>query len=204
MRFRVKLKKVEFKIQKIEFVIAIACSRKLYCAARGRFGRETALGGKMKIATFILAASALVAGHLSAGEIAPKDVRYDDYGAVETPLTSKAGDSANGAIVMKSKSIGNCIACHALADLNDAPFHGEIGPALDGVGDRWNEAEIRGIVSNAKMTFEGSMMPAYYKVDGFIRPGRGFTGKAADGPLTPLLTAQQIEDVVAFLLTQRE
>ena len=159
---------------------------------------------KPKALACVLTGLMLVVGYASAEDITPKDVHYDDYGAVELPLTSKVGDSANGAIVIKSKSIGNCIACHALTELNDEPFHGEIGPSLDGVGDRWNEAEIRGIVSNAKMTFEGSIMPAYYKVDGFIRPGRSFTGKAPDGPLTPLLTAQQIEDVVAFLLTQKE
>ena len=44
-------------------------------------------------------------------------------------------------------------------------------------------------------------MPAYYKVDGFTRPGNAYTGKAADGPLDPLLSAAQIEDVIAFLST---
>ena len=48
------------------------------------------------------------------------------------------------------------------------------------------------------------MMPSYYRVDGFIRPGNGYTGKAAEAILDPLLTAEQIEDVVAFLVTQKE
>ena len=47
-------------------------------------------------------------------------------------------------------------------------------------------------------------MPAYYKVDGFVRPGNAYTGKAPEGPLDPLLSAQQIEDVVAFLVTLKE
>ena len=54
--------------------------------------------------------------------------------------------------------------------MSDIPFHGEIGPMLDGAGDRWSEAELRGIVTNAKMMFPGSMMPSFYKVDGFVRP----------------------------------
>ena len=48
------------------------------------------------------------------------------------------------------------------------------------------------------------MMPSYYRVDDFVRPGNAFTGKAAEGPLDPLLTAQQIEDVVAFLVTLKD
>ena len=105
---------------------------------------------------------------------------------------------------MKTKSAGNCISCHEVSALEDAPFHGEIGPMLDGAGDRWSEAHLRGIVANAKMTFPGTMMPAYYKTKGFVRPGDAFTGNAAEEPLPPLLTAQQIEDVVAFLMTLKE
>ena len=47
-------------------------------------------------------------------------------------------------------------------------------------------------------------MPAFYKTEGFVRPGNGFTGKAAEGALDPLLTAQEIEDVVAYLMTLKE
>lgn len=141
---------------------------------------------------------------VSAGEVAPDAVQFDDYGAVENSLTDTPGDPENGAVVMKTKSIGNCISCHEVTALKDAPFHGEIGPVLDGAGDRWSAAQLRGIVSNAKKTFPGTMMPAYYKTSGFIRPGDAFTGKKGEEPLPPLLTAQQIEDVVAFLMTQKE
>lgn len=72
------------------------------------------------------------------------------------------------------------------------------------MADRYSEPQLRGIVANAKMTFEGSFMPAFYKTEGFIRPGNGYTGKAAEGDLAPVLTAQQIEDVVAYLLTLKE
>ncbi|KZY37993.1 sulfur oxidation c-type cytochrome SoxX [Roseovarius sp. HI0049] len=140
----------------------------------------------------------------AADEVAPDDVTFGEYGAVETSLTGTEGNAENGAEVMKARSMGNCVACHQISALSEAPFHGEIGPMLDGAGDRWSEAELRGIVSNAKMTFPESMMPAYYKSTGFIRPGNGFTGKAGEEPLPPLLTAQQIEDVVAFLMTQKE
>ena len=140
----------------------------------------------------------------TAAEIAPGDVEFVD-GAVEASLTGAAGDPAAGAEVM-NKGAGNCIACHSVTALSDIPFHGEVGPPLDGAADRWTEAELRGIVANAKMMFDGTMMPSFYKTSGYIRAGDEFTGKAAADPdnLPPLLNAQQIEDVVAFLLTLKE
>jgi sulfur-oxidizing protein SoxX len=136
----------------------------------------------------------------AAAEIAPGEVPFED-GAVTVSLTGAPGDPARGREVVGNKSLGNCVACHANSDMSDIPFHGEIGPMLDGAGERWSEAELRGIVANAKMMFPDSMMPSFYKVDGFTRPGNAYTGEAADDSFGPLLTAQQIEDVVAYLAT---
>ncbi|MEQ8902471.1 MAG: sulfur oxidation c-type cytochrome SoxX [Roseovarius sp.] len=136
----------------------------------------------------------------TAAEIAPGEVPFED-GAVAVSLTGAPGDPARGREVVGNKSLGNCVACHANSDMSDIPFHGEIGPMLDGAGERWSEAELRGIVANAKMMFPDSMMPSFYKVDGFTRPGNAYTGEAADDSFGPLLTAQQIEDVVAYLAT---
>jgi sulfur-oxidizing protein SoxX len=139
-----------------------------------------------------------------AGDVEPKDVAYAD-GAVAASLTGVAGDAAAGQKVMVTRGLGNCIACHAVSTLSDYPFHGEIGPSLDGAGDRWSEAELRGIVADSKMTFDDSMMPSFYKKSGYIRPGKAYTGKKADAAdLDTLLSAQQIEDVVAYLLTLKE
>lgn len=155
----------------------------------------------------IFGATVLMAGvSMAAAEVAPLDVKYDEYGAVAESLTGVPGDAANGRKVMGTKSLGNCVSCHAISEMaEDVPFHGEVGPVLDGVADRWSEEEIRGIVSNSKMTFDGTVMPAYYKTTGYIRPGDAYTGKAAKtDPLPPLLDAQQIEDVVAYLMTLKE
>ena len=157
----------------------------------------------MKRSAFLgLGALAVTTVAAFAGEVAPGDVQFDDYGAVEVSLTGVAGDPASGASIMTTRGQGNCVACHQVSAL-DAAFQGDVGPSLDGVASRWNEAQLRGIVSDAKKTFDGSMMPSFYKTDGFIRPGDAFTGDAAT-ELSPLLTAQQIEDVVAFLLTLKE
>ena len=61
----------------------------------------------------------------------------------------------------------------------------------------WSEAELRGIVSNSKMMFEGTIMPAFYIDSGYTRPLDDFAGQS-------ILTAQQVEDVVAYLLTLKE
>ncbi len=148
--------------------------------------------------------SALTGSAVMAGEVAPKEVKFTEDGAVEMSLSGAAGDAANGAVIAGTKSKGNCVACHAITALSDVPWHGEVGPSLDGAGERWSEAELRGLITNAKMTFDGTVMPAFYKVDGFIRPGEAYTGGPPEGPLTPILTAQEIEDVVAFLATLKE
>ncbi|UYP68477.1 sulfur oxidation c-type cytochrome SoxX [Thalassobacter stenotrophicus] len=154
----------------------------------------------MKIAFLAAAAIALTATGVTAEIVKPQDVAYVD-GAVATSLTGMPGNAENGAVIM-NKGAGNCIACHEVTALNHLPFHGEIGPMLDGVADRWSEAELRGIVANAKIMFEGSMMPSFYKTSGFTRLGDAYTGKAhPEGEVKPLLTAQEIEDVVAYLMT---
>lgn len=149
-----------------------------------------------------LAVTAVGAGMALAEPVAPSDVAFED-GAIAASLSGTAGNPAEGKVLM-NKGAGNCIACHAVSDLNDLPFHGEIGPMLDGAGERWTEAELRGIVANAKIMFPETMMPSFYRTDGFIRVGDAYTGKAAEGALEPLLTAQQVEDVVAYLLTLKE
>ncbi|MGB8814269.1 MAG: sulfur oxidation c-type cytochrome SoxX [Paracoccaceae bacterium] len=136
-------------------------------------------------------------------ETAPTAVAFD-AGAIATSLSGAPGNAEEGAKVMTTAALGNCVACHAVSAMPDVQFQGNIGPSLDGAASRWSEAQLRGMVVNAKMTFETTMMPAFYKVDGFIRPGAAYSGKAPEGDLPPVLTAQQVEDVVAYLLTLKE
>ncbi|KHA51129.1 sulfur oxidation c-type cytochrome SoxX [Sulfitobacter geojensis] len=158
----------------------------------------------MRISVISVAAMGLMASVAFAEEVLPTAVSFNDDGAVEQSLSGTAGDAANGRKIVGDKKQGNCVACHQVSDLADVPFQGEIGPMLDGAGERWSEAELRGIVANAKIMFEDSMMPSFYKTEGFIRPGNAYTGKAADDTFGPLLSAQQIEDVVAYLVTLKE
>ena len=131
-----------------------------------------------------------------AADVMPANVVFND-GAISATLTAQAGDPAAGRKVFMNRKQGNCLACHANEDMSDQSFHGEVGPALDGVADRWEAAELRGIVVNSKMMFEGTIMPAFYKDGGFERNLKKFQGKS-------ILNAQQVEDVVAYLLTLKE
>ena len=144
-----------------------------------------------------LAAIALMGASVAfADDVKPMAVSFTD-GSVETALTATAGDPVNGRKVFANRKQGNCLACHMNADLSEESFHGEVGPPMDGVADRWTEAELRGIVTNSKMMFEGTIMPAFYVDSGYERPLDDFAGQS-------ILTAQQVEDVVAYLLTLKE
>jgi len=150
----------------------------------------------MKHVAALAAGIALLASGTHAETVSPKDVKFAD-GTVETSLTGERGDPAVGRVVFANRKLGNCLACHMNEDLSEQSFHGEVGPPLDGVSDRWSEAELRGIVSNSKLMFEDTIMPGFYVDSGFTRPLQKFAGK-------PILTAQQVEDVVAYLMTLKE
>lgn len=129
----------------------------------------------------------------SAETVAPDAVSFEE-GAVAQPLTASAGDPAEGRKWFVNRKLGNCLACHQNPDIPEQSFHGETAPSLEGVADRYTAAQLRGIVVNSKMTFDGTMMPSFYRVSGFSRPLGDFEGKT-------ILTAQQVEDVVAYLST---
>ncbi len=149
--------------------------------------------------SMLLAVCASVAtfATVAIGEVGPNDVVFTDTGAVAESLTGVAGDPVNGAAVFKNRKKGNCLACHTNSDMADQLFHGEIGPSLDGAGSRWETAELRGILVNAKNTFDGTMMPAFYVDSGFTRVLKKFDGRSN-------LTAQEVEDVLAYLQTLTE
>jgi sulfur-oxidizing protein SoxX len=153
----------------------------------------------------LLAASiALAATSAQADIIAPDDVSMNEYGEVAESLTGQPGNPERGLEIIVSRSEGNCISCHAATALAEYPWHGEVGPSFDGAGARWDQAALRGILVNADVMFPDSVMPSFYRVSGFIRPGEGYTTRAPEGPLDPLLSAQDVEDVVAYLMTLTE
>ncbi len=107
-------------------------------------------------------------------------------------LTMEAGDPGRGKKALLNRKQGNCLACHSSSALKDQPFHGEVGPSLDGVSGRWKEAELRMILVDSKVVFEDTIMPSFYIADGYTRIAKKFMGKT-------ILTAQQVEDILAYL-----
>lgn len=132
-----------------------------------------------------------------ASEIAPGDVNIVE-GVVEAPLTDKAGDPKAGRAIFANRKQGNCLACHMVTDLLDSEqFHGEVGPPLDGVADVYSAGELRARIVNPKTELPDTIMPSFYRVGGTNRTGEKFAGKT-------ILTAQQVEDVIAYLQTLKE
>lgn len=150
----------------------------------------------MKYAFGLTVIAALGASAALADAVKPADVVFSD-GVVEASLTGQPGDAASGRAVFANRKQGNCLACHVNSDMAEESFHGEVGPPIDGVADRWTEAELRGIVTNSKMVFEGTIMPAFYVDSGYERPLEDFAGQS-------ILTAQQVEDVIAYLMTLKD
>lgn len=146
---------------------------------------------------FGIAIGAVMATSIAHAEgIKPSEIMFDD-GMVSASLTGVAGNAEEGRKVFMNRKLGNCLACHVNSDMSEQSFHGEVGPPLDGAADRWSEAELRAIVANSKEVFEGTIMPAFYKDAGYERPLEKFANKS-------ILSAQQVEDVVAYLLTLKE
>lgn len=142
--------------------------------------------GVLAVAGLVSIQSAIAGGHM---------VKYKIEGdAIKASLTGKAGDPAKGKMVAVNRKKGNCLACHAISDLKDQPFHGDVGPSLDGVAGRYSEGELRLRIVNPKTAHEDTIMPSFYKADGFHRSLKKFKGKS-------VLTAQEVEDVVAYLMT---
>lgn len=112
--------------------------------------------------------------------------------AIPAALTGRPGDAARGLAVAADRALGNCLACHAMPV--DQPSQGDVGPDLRGVGARLTEGELRLRVVDPKIVDAQTAMPAYYRVDGLYRVRKDLQGK-------PILTAGQIEDVVAYLKT---
>ncbi len=117
------------------------------------------------------------------------DYVVENY-AINAPLSDQPGDPVRGQAVMIDREGGNCLGCHA-APL-DAEFFGTTGPDLAGVGRRLTPGQLRLRLVDPKRFNPMTMMPAYYKVEGLHRVRKDFIGK-------PVLTAQQIEDIVAYL-----
>lgn len=117
-------------------------------------------------------------------------------GAIAQSLTGKKGDPISGRKVVINRRLGNCLACHTMP-IPEQSFQGKIGPNLAGVASRYKEGQLRLRIVNPKVVNPETFMPAYYRTKGLHRVQKKWRGKT-------ILSAQQVEDVVAYLMTLRE
>lgn len=152
----------------------------------------------MKVATATFAALTIFAfaGSALAAEVAPGDVKFTEL-AVTDSLTGEPGDAEAGAKTFKDRSLGNCLACHANKAMPKDLFQGNVGPVLDGVAGRYEPAQLRAILVNAKAVFSDTTMPGFYSLDVGKNVAEAFVGKT-------ILSAQDVENVVAYLTTLKE
>jgi sulfur-oxidizing protein SoxX len=121
----------------------------------------------------------------------PYQVRGDSIGQ---PLTATPGDAARGELIVVSRD-GNCLLCHSIPETGER-FMGNVAPPLSHVASRLSEGQLRLRVVDPTRVNRDVAMPAYYRVHGSHAVAEPYRGK-------PILTAQQVEDVVAYLLTLR-
>ncbi len=115
---------------------------------------------------------------------------------IPAPLDGAVGDAARGRAIVASRQAGLCLLCHG-GPLPEERFQGNLAPDLAGAGRRWSAAQLRLRLVDPRRLNPESIMPAYYRSTGLNRVGRAWEGK-------PLLDAQQVEDVVAYLVTLRD
>jgi sulfur-oxidizing protein SoxX len=116
--------------------------------------------------------------------------------AIPNSLTGAKGDPVRGRAIVANRQVGLCLLCHT-GPFPEERFQGDLAPDLRGAGARWSEGQLRLRVVDARKLNPDTIMPPYYAVDGLDRVAKPFQGK-------PVLSAEQIEDVVAFLATLRD
>ena len=130
---------------------------------------------------------------LAAPAVAAQQVVGD---AIPASLTGQPGDAARGRAIVANRSVGICLLCHS-GPIAEERFQGNLAPSLAGAGSRWSEGQLRlRIVDGARLNAD-TIMPAYYRTSGLQRVARSFDGKT-------LLSAAQVEDVVAYLATLKD
>ena len=162
-----------------------APSRKKFSAERsGAFACATVL-------------AALVAG-VGARAQAPQQLHpyivVDD--AIPEPLTGAKGNAERGRGIVVNRQVGLCLLCHT-GPFPEEKVQGTLAPDLKGTGSRSTEGQLRLRIVDASRLNPQTIMPPYYRVTGLVRVAPAFQGK-------PVLSAEQIEDVVAYLATLRD
>jgi sulfur-oxidizing protein SoxX len=135
--------------------------------------------------------AALAASPCIAEELKPYRIVGD---GIPDSLTGAPGDAARGRALVLDRTY-TCILCHS--GPFQTRFQGDLAPDLAGSGNRWSAAQLRLRLVDASHLNPATIMPSYYRVEGLDRVGSAWRGK-------PILSAEQIEDIVAYLANLRD
>ena len=150
--------------------------------------------GTLACATVLAAAIACLAVHAHAQEELRPYIVVGD--AIPEPLTGAKGDAERGRGIVVNRQVGLCLLCHS-GPFPEERFQGTLAPDLAGAGTRWSPGQLRLRIVDSTRVNPATIMPPYYRIDGLTRVAPAFAGK-------PVLNAEQIEDVVAYLSTLRD
>ena len=145
------------------------------------------------IAGHLLAAAMLLSpGMATSQALRPYVVTGD---SILESLTGAPGDATQGRALVLERT-NTCILCHS-GPFPEEKFQGDLAPNLAGSGSRWSVGQLRLRLVDASRFNPGTIMPSYYRLDGLDRVATNWRGK-------PILSAEQIEDIVAYLATLRD
>lgn len=129
--------------------------------------------------------------------VAPAVMAQEIVGdAIPKSLTGQPGDAARGRAIVANRSVGLCLLCHS-GPIAEERFQGDLAPTLAGAGTRWSAGQLRLRIVDGSRLNADTIMPPYYRTTGLQRVARNFEGKT-------ILTAAQVEDVVAYLVTLKD
>ena len=146
--------------------------------------------GRFRLSTAALAATLAIIASNARAELVAYKIAGD---AIPASLTGGQGDAARGRAIVANHNLGLCLLCHS-GPFPEDKFQGTMAPDLGGAGARWSEGQLRLRIVDASKFNAATIMPPFYRVDHLTRVAPAFRDK-------PVLTAVEVEDVVAYLMT---
>jgi L-cysteine S-thiosulfotransferase len=161
----------------------------------GKAGMPRSDGGRSRLFSARIGGWLIAVAFLAASTGAKAELRaFSILGdGIPASLTGQPGDPGRGRAIIVNRQVGLCLLCHT-GPFPEERFQGSLAPDLRGAGSRWSEAQLRLRLVDSSRLNRDTIMPSYYRIDHLTRVGRAWQDK-------PVLSAEEIEDVISFLTT---